>query len=83
MEKITVYSTATCVYCHALMDWLDSEGIEYEEKDSTDPKLEMEILERIGHEIEIVPTTVIGDKVITGFHRPAIKRALKKLNEKE
>lgn len=82
MEKIIIYTTPTCVYCHALMDWLDSQKIEYVEKDSTDPRLEMEIKEKVGHEIDIVPTTVIGDEVITGFNRPAIKKALKKYGKK-
>ena len=28
---ITVYSTDTCPYCHALMDWLEDLGVEFEE----------------------------------------------------
>ncbi len=62
---IKVYTTPTCIYCHALMDWLDQEGIEYQEIDaSTNP------------EISAVPVTEIGDERIIGFDRPAIKRAL-------
>ena len=62
---IKVYTTPTCMYCHALMDWLEQEGIKYQEVDaSNDP------------EITAVPVTVIGDQRIVGFDRPAIKRAL-------
>ena len=62
---IKLYTTPTCIYCHALMDWLDQEGIEYQEIDaSTNP------------EISAVPVTEIGDERIIGFDRPAIKRAL-------
>ena len=50
------------------MDWLDDLGIEYEEIDATTMD-----------DIEIVPVTVIGDEKIVGFDRPAIKKALKKL----
>ena len=32
---IEIYTTPTCGYCHALMDWLESKGIEYTEKDAT------------------------------------------------
>ena len=32
---IKVYTTSTCAYCHALMDWLDDMGVEYEEVDAT------------------------------------------------
>lgn len=28
---IRIYSSPKCSPCHALMEWLDSEGIEYEE----------------------------------------------------
>ena len=64
---IKVYTTPTCAYCHALMDWLESEGIEYVEVDAT--KYD---------DIKTVPVTEIGDVRIVGFDRPAIKRALKK-----
>lgn len=66
---IKVYTTPTCMYCHALMDWLEQEGIDYQEVDaSSDP------------EISAVPVTEIGKERIIGFDRPAIKRALKELN---
>lgn len=58
----------TCPYCHALMDWLDDLGVEYEEVDATD-----------NPDITVVPVTEIGDEKIVGFDRPAIKKALKKL----
>ena len=65
---IKVYTTPTCAYCHAIMDWLESKGIEYEEKDATkDP------------DIKTVPVTEINGVRIEGFDRPAIKRALKQL----
>ncbi|MBQ9484740.1 glutaredoxin family protein [Candidatus Saccharibacteria bacterium] len=65
---IKIYTTPTCAYCHALMDWLDEQGIKYEEIDATTMD-----------DIAVVPVTVIGDEKIVGFDRPAIKRALKNL----
>lgn len=62
---IEIYTTPTCAYCHALMDWLDSEGVEYVEKDATKEP-----------DIATVPVTVINGERIVGFDRPAIKRAL-------
>ena len=65
---IKVYTTPTCIYCHALMDWLDQQNIKCQEIDaSSDPS------------IEVVPVTIIGDQKIIGFDRPAIKRALQDL----
>ena len=68
MDMIKIYTTPTCAYCHALMDWLDKMGYEYEEIDATD-----------NSEIKTVPVTEIGDVRIVGLDRPAIKKALKKL----
>ena len=64
---IKVYTTPTCVYCHALMDWLDSMDVEYVEMDATKEP-----------DISSVPVTEIDGKRIEGFDRPAIKRALRK-----
>ena len=63
---VKVYTTPACAYCHALMDWLDEMGVEYEEMDATkEPG------------IAAVPVTDIDGERIVGFDRPAIKRALK------
>ena len=66
---IKIYTTPTCIYCHALMDWLDELGVPYEELDATTMD-----------DISAVPVTIIGDKKIVGFDRPAIKKALKAEN---
>lgn len=69
--KLTVYTTSSCVFCHALLDWLDDLGVAYEELDaSKNPN------------ILSVPLTVIEKsdgttEEIVGFDRRAIKKALK------
>ena len=65
---IKVYTTTTCAYCHALMDWLDDLGVEYTEVDATKYP-----------EISAVPVTEIDGVRIVGFDRPAIKKSLKNL----
>ena len=67
---VKIYTTPTCAYCHALMDWLDEIGVEYEEMDATQYP-----------EISAVPVTEINGKRIGGFDRPAIKRALKNIEK--
>ena len=62
---IKVYTTPTCIYCHALMEWLDQQNIPYEEIDATKMP-----------DITSVPVTIIGDQKIIGFDRPALKKAL-------
>ena len=65
---IKIYTTPTCAYCHARMDWLDNIGVEYREFDATKYP-----------DITSVPVTEIDGERIVGFDRPAIKKALKKL----
>lgn len=66
---IKVYTTPTCIYCHALMEWLDEQDIAYEEVDASGMP-----------DIEVVPVTEVNGQRIVGFDRPAIKKALQ--NEK-
>ncbi len=63
---IKVYTTPTCAYCHALMDWLENMGVEYVEIDATKEK-----------DVTTVPVTEINGERIVGFDRPAIKKALR------
>ncbi len=68
---IKVYTTPTCVYCHALLEWLDKEGIRYEEIDaSTMPN------------VKAVPVTIIGDETIVGFDRRGVQEALKNVDNR-
>lgn len=61
---IKVYTSPTCVYCHALLDWLDERGIKYEELDAA----------KAG--FSSVPVTEIGDEIVLGFNRRKIKKLL-------
>ena len=70
---IKVYTTPTCIYCHALMNWLNEEGIDFQEIDAnTVPG------------ITDVPVTVITDKdnknpiQIIGFDRDGITETIEK-----
>ena len=68
--KVKVYSTTWCPYCHALMGWLDSIGVEYDVIDAE------ELLHDGNSKINSVPATKIGNQLIIGFDRPAISQAL-------
>lgn len=69
---IKVYTTTTCPYCHALMDWLDQENVKYEEVDASTM-----------NDIRVVPVTEINGERIVGFDRPAIKKALAEMAASE
>ena len=51
MSKAIIYTTPTCIFCHALMEWLDSEGFEYEQIDVSDPVNHAKAEEALGHPI--------------------------------
>lgn len=52
------------------MEWLDEQGIEYQEIDASKMP-----------DITAVPVTEINGEQIVGFDRPAIKKALAKAQE--
>ena len=70
---IKVYTTPTCIYCHALMNWLNEEGIDFQEIDANTVT-----------GINAVPVTVITDKdnknpiQIIGFDRDGITETIEK-----
>lgn len=69
---IKVYTTQICPYCHALMDWLDQQGVKYEEVDASSMP-----------DIQAVPVTEINGERIVGFDRPALEKALQALADDE
>lgn len=71
--NIKVYSADWCPYCHALMDWLDSLGVKYEEIDVDS------LPDNAAKGISSLPVTEIGEQKIIGFDRPALQKALKKI----
>jgi len=73
--NIIVYSTPTCPYCHMAKDFLRQNKIKFEEVDvSKDREKAKEMIEKSGQ--MGVPVIEIGGKVIVGFDREAIKKAL-------
>ncbi len=74
---ITVYSTPTCAFCHAVKEYFKSKKIEYTEKDLTeDEKAAKWVYDTTGQ--LAVPVIDINGTVIVGFNRPAIDDALAK-----
>jgi glutaredoxin 3 len=74
---ITVYSTPTCAFCHAVKEYFKSKGIEFKEKDlTTDHDATKWVLDHTGQ--LAVPVIDINGTVIVGFNKPAIDEALDK-----
>jgi glutaredoxin 3 len=74
---ITVYSTPTCVFCHAVKEYFKQKNVKYEEKDLTkDPKAADWVLNNTGQ--LAVPVIDLDGTIIVGFDRPRIDEALAK-----
>ncbi len=75
MNKVTIYSTSTCHFCHMAKDFFTSKGIVYEDFNvSTDSEKRKEMVEKSGQ--MGVPVIEIGDKMIVGFNKPKIMELL-------
>lgn len=61
-----VYYSETCRPCHALMDWLDEKGVEYEK-----------VLRGPADAVYVVPTTEIDNVRIMGLDRHTIRLILR------
>jgi len=62
--QVIIYTTPTCPDCWALKAWLKREGIPFEERDLSDPKIMAEAKARTG--VRVAPITLVGEKVFYG-----------------
>jgi len=75
--KILIYSTLTCPDCRALKAWLASRGLDWTEKDLSDPEVMAEAKMRTG--VRVAPITLVGDKIFYGTfasQKPRLVEAL-------
>ena len=76
MPKVTVYRTPTCPWCHKATDFLKENNIPYEDINvAADQKAAQDMIEKSGQ--MGVPVIEIDDKIIVGFDKNAMKKALK------
>lgn len=74
--NITVYSAPWCGFCHAVKQYLDKQGIAYQDKDiDQDPVAAEEVVKKSGQ--MGIPVLDIDGEIIVGFDRPRIDAALK------
>lgn len=75
MTKPVIYTTLTCPFCKMAKAYFKQNSIAYEEKDVTnDLNLQQEMIQKSGQ--FAVPVIDIGGKIIVGFQKGEIERAL-------
>lgn len=74
--KVRIYTTTNCPYCHMAKDFLTENKIQFEEANvEDDPEAAHEMVEKSGQ--TGVPVIEVGNEIIIGFDREALKKALK------
>ncbi len=73
--KVKIYSTTWCTYCFMAKEFFKENKVSFEEVNvESDQKAAEEMIEKSGQ--TGVPVIEIDGKVIVGFDKPAIKKAL-------
>ena len=76
MAKVSIYTTAGCIWCKKSKEWFKAHKIKYEEYDvGEDAKAREEMIEKSGQ--MGVPVIMVDDQMIIGFDDGALKKALK------
>lgn len=72
---VKIYTTTTCPYCRMAKDFFKKKGVKYEELNvETNPKAATEMVAK-SHQMG-VPVIDINGKIIVGFDKQAIEKAL-------
>ena len=75
MTEVKVYSTKTCPWCIKVKEFLKEKKIDFEDIDvSTDQNAANEMIEKSGQ--MGVPVIEINGKIIVGFDKEEIEKAL-------
>jgi len=74
-KTVKIYSTSTCPYCKMAKDFLSQSGIEFTDIDvAQNEQAAEEMIKKSGQ--MGVPQLEIDGKIIVGFDKSAIKKAL-------
>lgn len=75
MNKVTIYSTPTCHFCHMAKDFFKEKNVEFQDFDvSGDQEKRKEMINKSGQ--MGVPVIVINEQLIVGFNKPKIVELL-------
>ena len=80
--KATLYFIADCDTCDEVREFLNANGISFDEKNAEETIEIQEELTKISGGLQI-PTTVIGAEVIVGYRRSTFEEALIKAKDAE
>ncbi len=73
-DKVVIYSSNTCPYCDMAKDYFRNQGIEYEERNTSEKENRAKLME-MG--LRSVPVIFYGDKHVVGFEPTMVEEFLK------
>lgn len=74
-NKVIVYSTEWCPWCHRAKEWLTKQGVKYEDRDvEKEPKFAEEMMKKTKQ--SGIPVVDINGEAIIGYNEPAMRKAL-------
>lgn len=74
MNKVEIYTSPTCGYCHAAMEFFEENKIEYVEHDISKDKESKRTLMKKGY--MSVPVIVVNGEEFLGFDKEKLTAAL-------
>ncbi len=75
MNKVTIYSTPSCHFCHMAKDFFKEKNVEFEDLNvAEDQEKRKEMITKSGQ--MGVPVIVIGNNIVVGFNKPKIVELL-------
>jgi glutaredoxin 3 len=75
MKNVVIYSTPSCHFCHMAKDFFKSNNVAYTEYDvASNLEKRKEMIDKSGQ--MGVPVIIIDEKLIVGFDKPEISKAL-------
>jgi glutaredoxin 3 len=74
---VTIYTTPSCAYCKVAKDFFRAQRVPFTEYNvASDQRKAEEMLRRSGQ--TAVPVIDVNGKIIVGFNKPEIEKALKR-----
>jgi glutaredoxin 3 len=74
-KVVKVYSTPTCPWCRRTKQFLDNNGIKYQDLNVADDKVAREEMINVTHQMS-VPTIMIDNEMVVGFKEAELKEKL-------
>ncbi len=74
-NKVRVFSTKYCPYCHTLKAFLSEKGVDFEDIDVSENQQALEEMTAKSGQLG-VPVSEINGQIVVGFDREAISRLL-------